>query len=181
VIVPKAGTLPDEFELTIARVEPMALINGADFLVTLRLKNVGKASAAIPWEPDPGKIRDSEAAEERGFQAAWIGLSLRTGGHSQELPSGFALHASVDKPWSLVKLNPGEWVTLRIRSALRCPSNDRYCKVISGRGAAQLVAYWTRIFQQVKTSDCSLDQSTFQNGRATSAPVSVTVLEVPTN
>lgn len=180
-VAPQLGTPPDEFELTIVGVEPALLINGGDFLVTVRLKNAGRASVAVPWEPDPGKIRDSEAAEERGFQEAWIGLSLRTGRHSQELPSGFALYASFDKSWSLVQLKPGEWITLKVRSALRCPKNDDSCKGISARGTVQLVANWTRIFQQIKTSDCSFDQSTFQDGRAVSAPVRVTILDVPIN
>ena len=53
-------------QLTIEQVSPSQLHIGQDFTALLRLKNAGKSTIAIPWEPDGEQVkrRSKDGASE---------------------------------------------------------------------------------------------------------------------
>lgn len=121
---PEPAAQKPSLDLSIMAIAPSDLTIGGDFTATIRLKNRGTASVAVPWQPDGEQVtKISQDGKAEAYEVADVTFRLQTGNKSHPplfLDSEGALFASPDDRSSYLSLDPGHWVDIKLSGKVVC-------------------------------------------------------------
>jgi hypothetical protein len=176
------GHKKDKLEVTIMSVEPRVLKAGEEFEVTVRLKNAGHTKLFIPWQTidDPRPEPKDPSGIERE-DTGYFTLSLGTG-DNQEIGTSIVadtdLFGTPGEKSTYHLLSPREWMTFRIRAAVRCkwPGDSSLCKTFESDTNGALTISWTESLYTKKREKCSVNTGAYTRREAESKPFHVGVV-----
>lgn len=144
------------FELALMSVEGSELAIDGEVNVALRLSNMGRESAPVPWLTDPEQI---ELPDENGrFEFSQIDLRAdiaQEGGRSGYISIPVHLYGAKKVPGSLQEVRPGEYVEIRIRLVLDSKNEELHFRSLK-TGPARLSFTWTEWDFRVAYQRCGI-------------------------
>src|ERR1700687_372549 len=88
----------------------------------VQMRNVGSEAVVIPWSVEPEIRKHSPDAVQHEYELGWFELELvaknRRGVPLESESQTFFLGSSESNPQSKLRLEPGQWVTAKIRFAI---------------------------------------------------------------
>jgi hypothetical protein len=133
------------FKLSLLSLDTSELQVGGEVMVLLRLRNVGRDPASVPWITDPDQI---ELPDDNGtfkFSQADLRANITPDdGGTAYIHGPVHLYGAKGVSGSLQEVRPGEYVELRIVLALDCKNGGFQCQFLKA-GPAQLSFTWTEL------------------------------------
>jgi len=168
---PETGNL----SLKIEDVQPSVLHLGDSYEITVRLKNIGKTKARVPWlTSGPDAMQISADGATASHQEAAISVRLESGGNFNWIGDEVNLYANPVLSESYLDLAPGEWVTIHLKGRVEC-TRDFLCKDIPVGGRAKLSAQWSEYLYERTVRDCVPHETNLTARKIESKPVRVAV------
>lgn len=166
---------PGDLSLRIEDVQPSVFHLGGAYEITLRLKNIGKTNAWVPWlTSGPDAMQISADGVTASHQEAAISVRLESGGRSNWISDEVNLYANPALSGSYTDLAPGEWVTILLKGRVEC-TRDFLCKDIPIDGHARLSAQWFEYLYERTVRDCVPHETNLTARKIESKPVRVAV------
>ena len=166
---------PGNLSLKIEDVQPSVLHLGELYEITVRLKNIGKTDAPVPWLTfGPDAMQVSADGATASHQEAAISVRLESGGKSNWISDEVSLYANPVLSGSYADLAPGEWVTIHLNGRVEC-TRDFLCKNIPIDGRAKLSAQWFEYLYERTVRDCVPRETNLTARKIESKPVRVAV------
>jgi hypothetical protein len=145
----------------------------------VQLRNIGSEAVVIPWGLDPEIRKHSPGADQHEYELGWFELQLIAKNkrtvplESQTLFVG----SSESNPGSKLRLEPGQWVTAKIRFAVDEKRNLSLLLPIKP-GKAEVSAQWRQARYTWRRNSCNIETGYFTYDYQESArPVSIEILK----
>jgi hypothetical protein len=166
---------PGNLFLKIEDVQPSVLHLGDSYEITVRLKNVGKTNARVPWlTSGPDAMQVSADGATASHQEAAMSVRLESRGKSSWIGDEVNLYANPAVSGSYTDLAPGEWVTIHLKGRVEC-TRDFLCKNIPVGSRAKLNAQWFEYLYERTVRDCVAHETNLTARKIESKPVRVAV------
>jgi hypothetical protein len=166
----------DKIEITILDVTPSVVQEGSEFLVTMRIKNLGKRALRVPWldtYPEPQNPDDYE------YDLAYINVNLKTGTKDSWLESAIELIGVPGDARTYLLLDPGHWITLKAHVLATChlPKESWACSPVVSDDRASLTGRWVERHSTHKHVNCSYVNGSYyyRSRESRSAPFTLAV------
>jgi hypothetical protein len=144
------------FELALMTVEGTELAIDGEVNVALRLSNMGRESALVPWFTDPEQI---ELPDDNGrFEFSQIDLRAdisQEGGRSAHISIPVHLYGTRKVPGSLQEIRPGEYVEIGVKLVLDSKNEELRFRSLK-TGPARLSFSWTEWDSRVVYERCNI-------------------------
>jgi hypothetical protein len=129
-------------ELHVISLSPLSPNLGSEVEAEITLKNVAKAPIEIPWETDPNAAQRPTEATRYEYEAAWFWIRIRDRGGADRFLKSLSnpLYSSPERPQSTLKLEPGQWVAMRLKFRLEIDEKISTAKLEPG--PAELKIEW---------------------------------------
>lgn len=164
-------------ELTIVSIVPSKLEIDADFVASVRLKNVGPSPVLIPAVADGEQLSATAAGTEEKFEVGDITFRLATGSQHRApvfLSSAGALFANPGDEKSYVTLKPGNWLDMKIHGAVQCGAAQCLGGIQPDKKAV-LTAWWYQRILTHKVNGCEETHGSHDVREVDSLPFTVEV------
>lgn len=118
-----AGSLDDPRALksTLVFLDRLSYSAGESVEMEIRIENVGRVAMGIPWSPHLADLQPADETARFSYSNLFIDLVLRTRDGEIDVPAATELYGNPEHPGTLLILQPGEWVRLRLNMALALP------------------------------------------------------------
>jgi hypothetical protein len=144
------------------------------------LRNVGSEAVVIPWSVDPEIRKHPPDVAQHEYELGWFELEL-IAKNKQVVPLEsesqiFSLGSSESDPESKLRLEPGQWVTAKIRFAI---VEKRKLSVLLPikPGQAEISAQWRQARYTWHRNGCTVETGYFSYDYQENArPVSIEIL-----
>jgi len=144
------------FEFALMSVEGSELAIDGEVNVALRLSNIGRESALVPWWTDPEQI---ELPDNNGrFEFSQIDLRAdisQEGGRSAYISIPVHLYGAKKVPGSFQEIRPGDYVEIRVKLVLDSKNEELHFRSLK-TGPAKLSFTWTEWDSRVVYERCSI-------------------------
>jgi hypothetical protein len=144
------------FELALMSAEGSELAIDGEVNVALRLSNIGRESALVPWLTDPEQV---ELPDDNGsFEFSQIDLRAdisQEGSRSAYISIPVHLYGAKKVPGSLQEIRPGEYVEIRVRLVLDSENEELHFRSLKA-GPARLSFTWTEWDSGVVYERCGI-------------------------
>jgi hypothetical protein len=128
------------------------------------VRNVGSEAVVIPWTVDPEIRKHSPDVVQHEYELGWFELELAAeNGRGVPLESEsqtFFLGSSESNPQSKLRLEPGQWVTAKIRFAIDEKRNLSVSLAIKP-GKAEVSARWRQARYTWHRDGCTVETGYF--------------------
>jgi hypothetical protein len=145
------------------------------------MRNIGSEAVVIPWSVDPEIRKHSPDAVQHEYELGWFELELvaknRRGVPLESESQTFFLGSSESNPQSKLRLEPGQWVTAKIRFAI---DEKRHLSVLLPikPGKAEVSAHWRQARYTWHRDGCTVETGYFSYDYQEDArPVSIEILK----
>lgn len=158
------------FELLLLNVDTSELSIGGEAIVLLRLRNMGRAAALVPWITDPEQIElpDDNGAFE--FSEADLRANIAQDGGTTYFSVPVHLYGAKEVPGSLQKIRPGEYVELKASLPFDCKTALLGCRSLSA-GPGRLSITWSELDNRVIYEKCGTERRESRTRELTSDSV----------
>lgn len=112
---------PRALKTTLVFLDRLSYSAGDPVEMEIRIENVGRVAMEIPWSPHLADLQPADETARFSYSNLYIALVLRTGDDAIYVPAATELYGNPEHPGTLLSLQPGEWVRLRLRTALAVP------------------------------------------------------------
>jgi hypothetical protein len=145
------------------------------------MRNVGSEAVVIPWSVDPEIRKHLPDAVQHDYELGWFELELLAmNGRGVPLESEsqtFPLGSSESNPQSKLRLEPGQWVTAKIRFAIDEKRNLSVLLPIKP-GKAEVSAHWRQARYTWRRDGCTVETGYFSyDYKENASPVSIEILK----
>ena len=168
---------PEKLQLEVIRIDPTVVYHGAEFSVTVRLKNAGADSVLVPWETPPVTPDTDPKTGNTSTEIASIHLSLATGEASRtssNLKGEAVLSAAPSNRLQQTELLSGQWVEVKFKAAIKCDSSmSPACHVSAASRHAELTAHWWEWLSTHEVDGCNVWSGWYNLREVDSEPLPV--------
>ena len=131
---------------------------------SILIRNVGTDAIVIPWSLDSNVSIRPKDVSQFAYDMGWFELNLKDPGKKEvpldaESQSHF-LYGSVSAPGSSLRINPGEWVTLKLRFLLDQRRTSSVLVPIK-TGDATIEVAWRQARFEWKADGCAVQTGYF--------------------
>ena len=123
------------------------------------MHNVGRNVVVIPWSLDPEVRKRPRGAIQYEYELGWFELELKAKRRSpvplESESYSVVLGSSKSNPESSLRLQPGQWVTAKIRFAIEEIRNSSIASPIKP-GVAEIGAHWRQGLYTWDQDGCTL-------------------------
>lgn len=148
---------PREISVEIVRVDDKNPAAGSMVQGQVRLRNTSKYPIDIPWNADPNRVELGQDPYHSSWEEGRFNFVLRATDPLKRMPQ--ALYGSQSVVGSMLKIQPGEWVTANVAFTLELeyPFPGQPIK----KGDGQLQVEWEQSWHSRNIKDCSLGSGYF--------------------
>lgn len=172
-------------EFSVTETSPKLLRIGSDLTATVRLRNLGSDAIGLPWQTDGETVtRVSANGEEEDFEVADIALRLSSGREQIApvwLSGAGSLFARPGIESSYVRVEPGQWVDVKIRARVQCSNEGLPCGKIVADRHASLTAWWYQRQLTHRIHGCNENHGNFVIRELDSKALRVVVAQATTS
>jgi len=163
------------FELLLLSVDTSELSMGGEAVVLLRLRNVGRDAALVPWIIDPEQIELPDHNGTFNFSEADLRANIAQDGGTTYFSIPVHLYGAKEVPGSLQEIRPGEYVELKVSLLLDCKTAVLDCRSLRA-GSGRLSITWTELDNRVTYEKCGTERSESRTRELTSDSAVVSVV-----
>jgi hypothetical protein len=151
-----------EIEVSMVSVSDMKPTEGSELQAEVRLRNIGKQSIQIPWSKDPRVKNEGQDPNHVVWEVATFQVFLkRDHGNSVLLKNSSEWVAgSRFSAGSLLTLQPGEWITAKVKFTLE--GKYLYHPGEFGVGKFQFFMEWDQVSRSWYVKNCGAWNAYFQ-------------------
>lgn len=164
------------FELLLVNLDTSDLPIGGEAIALLRLRNVGRDPASVPWITDPDQI---ELPDDRGsykFSEAELRADIvQDRGGTTHIGIPVHLYGAKEVPGSLQEIRPGEYVEMKIALVADCETHGVQCQSLK-TGPARLSFTWTEEDSRETYEKCGIQSSRIRTRELASNAAAVIVV-----
>ena len=163
------------FELSLLSVDTSELSVGGEAVILLRLRNVGRDAASVPWITDPDEIELPDHNGTFGFSEADLRANIAQEGGTTYFGIPVHLYGAKEVPGSLQEIRPGEYLELKVSLVLDCKTAALGCRSLSV-GSGRLSITWTDLDSRVTYEKCGTQRSESRTRELTSDSAVISVV-----
>lgn len=170
-----------DLQLEVIELRPTKLRIDDTHSMTLRLRNTLGTTAKIPWQMGPTPLNPLVTSDDKRDSVS-VGVRISDEEnpigwkHIGYLRGGAQLFAAAENPESYKEIAPGQWVTLKIQTAVDCGANNELCDQVENGGRFWISVSWDEERLEVSHSKCHLGTAAYGTRSLVSKPVAVRIL-----
>ncbi len=178
-VVVQKPSIEEMMRVEIVKVTPIPIVIGEQFSATVRIRNMGKAAIALPWDEDLARIAAvAPRLRDEGYGSAWVDFEVRAKVGSRQrirlkVDGGLYAHSSLSS--SSLTLQPGNWAELTVSGEVKCQL-DNLCQGVKAAPKSFFSATWNEALRTVRRDGCSRISGYFVGRHVTSKSVKLEVL-----
>src|ERR1700730_12857651 len=153
---------PRPIFVEVARVSEQEPAEGSELDAEVRLQNTGTRTIEIPWSRDPKVIEIGQGSNGYQWQGGYFEVFFRAGNPNGVMLKSLSLdlYGTRFRPGSLLTLQPGQWITAKIRFRLEA---EYLYKAGEFQGQkAELFVRWEQVNRVISIKDCKKWDSFFR-------------------
>jgi hypothetical protein len=155
------------FELSLLSVDTSELSIGGEAIILLRLRNMGRDAASVPWITDPDQIELPDDNGTFNFSEADLRANIAQDGGTTYFSIPIHLYGAKEVPGSLQEIRPGEYVELKLSLVLDCKTAVLDCRSLRV-GSGRLSITWTELDSRVTYEKCGTQRGDSRTRELTS-------------
>lgn len=163
------------FELLLLSVDTSELPIGGEAIVLLRLCNVGRDAALVPWITDSEQIELPDQNGTFNFCEADLRANIVQDGGTTYFSIPVHLYGAKGIPGSLQEIRPGEYVELKVSLVLDCKTAVLDCRSLRA-GSGRLSITWTELDARETYGKCGIESSRTRIRELTSDAAAISVV-----
>jgi len=163
------------FELSLLNMDTSELSIGGEAIILLRLRNVGRDAALIPWITDPDKIELPDDNGTFNFSEADLRADIAQDSGTTHFFLPVHLYGAKEVPGSLQEIGPGEYVELKISLVLDCKTAALGCQSLRV-GPGRLSITWTDLDTRVTYEKCGTQRNESRTRELTSDSIVLSIV-----
>jgi hypothetical protein len=151
-----------EIEVSVVSVSETKPSEGSELQAEVRLRNTGKQSIQIPWSKDPRVKAEGQDPNHITWEAATfeVFLKIKHGNDVLLKNSSEWVYGSKFSAGSLLILQPGEWITAKVKFTLE--AEYLYHPGELGEGESQFIVEWDQVSRSWNVKNCGVWNAYFQ-------------------
>jgi hypothetical protein len=151
-----------EIEVSMISVSETKPPEGSELQAEVRLRNIGKQLIQIPWSKDPRVKTEGQDPNHITWEAATFEVFLkRKHGNDVLLKNSSEwVYGSRFSGGSLLTLQPGEWITAKVKFTLE--AEYLYHPGELGEGESQFIVEWDQVSRSWNVKNCGVWNAYFQ-------------------
>jgi len=151
-----------EIEVSMISLSEAKPPEGSELQAEVRLRNIGKQSIQIPWSKDPRVKAEGQDPNHITWEAATFEVFLRRkhGNDVRVENSSEWVYGSRFSAGSLLTLQPGEWITAKVKFTL--DAEYLYHAGELGEGESQFIVEWHQVSRSWNVKNCGVWNAYFQ-------------------
>jgi len=149
---------PHEIVVEIVKINAENAAVGSDVQGEVRLQNSGEYSIQIPWSTDPQTMWQGQDPNYLEWDYGYLSFDLQGTGSLKTLSQ--PLHGSKYVAGSMLTIQPGEWITFKVKFKLE-PEDPIPGRVVN-QGEGQLQVGWVQTLNAWNVHNCSVAHAFFQ-------------------